>query len=260
MAEAIAPVLEVQGLTKRFGALLASDAVTLDLRPGEIHALIGPNGAGKSTLIKQVAGELKPDEGAVRFDGRDVGGLNAVARARAGLARSFQVSALAMELSALENVMLALIGRSQTAFRFFRVARRDRDLVAEAMGFLERLGLADLALRPTTSLSHGHRRRLELAIALAMKPKAFLLDEPMAGLGADGSKEMVALLKGLKREAPILLVEHDMDAIFALADRVSVMVYGKLIVTGSVEEIRANQEVRDAYLGASEVGGVEAGA
>ena len=244
-----AAVLEIDGVTKRFGALAANEDVTLDLKPGEIHALIGPNGAGKSTLIKQIAGEVTPDSGSIRFDGHDLAGVPASERAHRGLARSFQVSALALEMTALQNVMLARIGRRESAFRFFAPVLRDQDVTGEAMGHLERVGLADRARLPAAALAHGERRLLEVAIALALSPKAFLLDEPMAGLGATGSKELTGFLGRLRAEAPILLVEHDMDAVFALADRITVMVYGRVIATGTAEEIRADAQVREAYLG-----------
>ena len=243
------PVLEVEGLTKRFGALVATDAVTLDLRAGEIHALIGPNGAGKSTLLKQIAGELRPDAGTVRLQGETIDSLSGPERALAGLGRSFQVSALAPELTALQNVMLGEIGRSRTAFGLFSRAKKEAELTARAMERLARVGIQDQAMKPAGILAHGQRRLLEIAIALSLEPRVFLLDEPMAGLGDSGSRELTAFLDGLRQEAPVLLVEHDMDAVFALADRISVLVYGRLIASGSVEEIRANPEVRDAYLG-----------
>ena len=244
-----APILEVRNITKRFGALVANDDITLDLRRGEIHALIGPNGAGKSTLIRHIAGEMHPDSGGVRFAGVDISGLSAPERARAGLARSFQVSALALEMTVLQNVMLALIGRSRTAFRFFRGARSQEALTAQALEPLDRIGLGHRANDAAATLAHGQRRLLEIAIALALRPRAFLLDEPMAGLGTSGSKELTNLLGRLRSEAPILLVEHDMDAVFALADRISVLVYGRVIATGTVDEIRRNRKVREAYLG-----------
>ncbi len=247
MAEA--PVLEIRDVSKRFGAVVASDRICLDLRPGEIHALIGPNGAGKSTLIGQIAGEVRPDAGAVLLGGVEIGNWSAPERARAGLARSFQISALALELTVRQNVMLAAIGRSRTAFRFWRSLRSQRELRQEAAAELKRVGLDDVADMPAGTLAHGQRRLLEVAIALTQRPKAFLLDEPMAGLGAGGAEELTGLLDRLRNEAPILLVEHDMDAVFSLADRVSVLVYGRVIATGSVSEIRANRDVREAYLG-----------
>ncbi len=243
------PVLETRNLTKRFGALTASDGVSLDLRAGEIHALIGPNGAGKSTLIAQIAGSLAPDEGSVLFNGEDVTRLDTVARARRGLGRTFQISALAMEHTVLQNALLGAVGATGRAFRFFRPVLKDTALLARATEALARVGLQDLAARQTAELSHGQRRQLEVAVALTLKPRAFLMDEPMAGLGAGGSKRLTTFLGELRREAPILLVEHDMDAVFALADRISVLVYGRLIATGTVDEIRADREVRRAYLG-----------
>ncbi len=242
-------ILEVEDLSKRFGALMASDHVTLDLRPGEIHALIGPNGAGKSTLIKQIVGELHHDAGTIRFNGRRIDDLDAEARAKMGLARTFQVSSLAPEISALHNVLLAVQAVEGSVFRFFKPVIRDKKLVAAAMDNLMRVGLQDRAMVRTADLSHGERRQLEMAIALALKPKVFLLDEPMAGMGPDGSQQLTKFLARLRDEAPILLVEHDMDAVFALADRISVLVYGQIIATGSVDEIRNSKKVRSAYLG-----------
>ena len=243
------PVLEIRDLEKSFGALAATNSVSLELRPGEIHALIGPNGAGKSTLINQIAGTMAPDAGSIRFLGQDVTTMRASHRARMGLARTFQISTLAQEFSALRNVMLAVQSRQGSSLRFFRSAARDRSLTEPAREMLARVGLAERADVPAAALSHGERRQLEIAVALAMEPKAFLLDEPMAGMGPEGSKSLTAFLSGLRREAPILLVEHDMDAVFALADRVSVLVYGRIIATGSVSEIRGDPEVRRAYLG-----------
>ena len=243
------PILSLRGLEKSFGALKATNGVTFDLRPGEIHALIGPNGAGKSTLIKQIVGEIRQDAGTIAFEGRCIDPLDAAARARIGLARTFQVSSVAPEMSALRNVMLAVEARAGRVFRFFRPVSRDLDLIEAATGFLYDAGLAERAGMRAADLSHGERRQLEFAIALAMKPRVFLMDEPMAGLGPDGSRRMTAFLDRLRHAAPILLIEHDMEAVFALADRISVLVYGQVIATGTVAEIRANPEVRTAYLG-----------
>ena len=243
------PILEIRDLRKSFNALKATDGVSLDLRPGQIHALIGPNGAGKSTLIHQIAGSLQADSGTIRFLGQDIGGLDMAARARLGLARSFQISSLAQEFSALRNVMLAVQAKEGSSFRFFRQVASDKSLTEPAMAMLERVGLAHRAHMPAAELSHGERRQLEIAIALALEPKAFLFDEPMAGMGPEGSKQLTAFLDGLRHEAPMLLVEHDMDAVFALADRISVLVYGRIIATGTVDEIRSDPEVRRAYLG-----------
>jgi len=246
------PVLSVSGLTRSFGALKATEDVSLDLRANEIHALIGPNGAGKSTLIHQIAGTLRPDSGEVRFLGQPVTHLGVAERARLGLGRSFQVSSLAPEFSALRNVMLAVQARQGSSFRFFRPVMRDATLIEPALAALERVGLKERARVPAAELSHGERRQLEIAIALALGSKAFLLDEPMAGMGPEGSRALTAFLGRLREEAPILLVEHDMDAVFALADRISVLVYGRIIASGTVEEIRADPEVRRAYLGDAE--------
>ncbi|MCR8825800.1 ABC transporter ATP-binding protein [Pseudosulfitobacter koreensis] len=243
------PMLHVDGLQKAFGALQATDGVTLTLMPGEIHALIGPNGAGKSTLIKQIAGGLAPDAGRIWFDGREVTALGTPARARAGLGRTFQISSLAMEATVLQNAVLGAMGRAGSAWRFLRPVMRDAELVEQAQAALQRVGLTDHAATRTAELSHGQRRLLEVAVALTLQPKAFVMDEPMAGLGASGSKRMTSFLDGLRREAPILLVEHDMDAVFALADRISVLVYGKIIATGTADDIRADPQVRTAYLG-----------
>ncbi|MCD1625559.1 ABC transporter ATP-binding protein [Seohaeicola saemankumensis] len=242
-------VLQTNGISKSFGALKASDNISLDLRAGEIHALIGPNGAGKSTLIKQIAGNMQPDNGTVQFLGRDVTALDTVARARLGLGRTFQISALAMEFTVLQNAVLGALGERGGVFRFFRPVMKDRALLERAREALKRVGLQDHAATRTAELSHGQRRQLEVAVALTLKPKAFLMDEPMAGLGAGGSKRLTGFLDGLRAEAPILLVEHDMDAVFALADRISVLVYGQVIATGTAAEIRSNAEVRRAYLG-----------
>lgn len=243
------PILSLRNITRSFGALRATDDVSLDLHPAEIHALIGPNGAGKSTLIRQIAGDLRPDSGRITFEGQAIDGLGPAERARLGLARSFQVSSVIPDFTALENVMLAVEGASGRTFGFFRPALRDRSLTDPALFHLSRAGLSGREAVPARALSHGERRRLEIAMALALRPRAFLLDEPMAGMGIEGARDLTAILAGLKAEAPILLVEHDMDAVFALADRISVLVYGRIIATGPVEEIRANAEVRRAYLG-----------
>lgn len=243
------PVLQLSDVRKSFGALKATDRVSLDLRAGEIHALIGPNGAGKSTLIHQICGSIRPDSGTIRFLGEDMAGLDMAARVRKGLGRSFQISSLAPEFSALRNVMLAVQARQGSSFRFLRPVASDKSLTGPAMAMLERVGLDARAKVPAAELSHGERRQLEIAIALALGPKAFLFDEPMAGLGPEGSKRLTGFLDGLRQEAPILLVEHDMDAVFALADRISVLVYGRIIATGTVAEIRSDPEVRRAYLG-----------
>lgn len=242
-------VLEIKELEKSFGALKATDNVSLTLRPGEIHALIGPNGAGKSTLIHQICGTLRQDKGSIHLGGRDVSALSVADRARLGLGRTFQISSLAGEFSALRNVMLAVQARQGSSFRFFKPVMKDTALVDAAMERLSRVGLTERAHIPAAELSHGEKRQLEIAIALALDVRAFLLDEPMAGMGPEGSKSLTRFLDGLRQEAPILLVEHDMDAVYALADRISVLVYGRIIATGTVDEIRNDPAVRTAYLG-----------
>ena len=242
-------LLRTTSLTKSFGALKATDNVSIDLHAGEIHAIIGPNGAGKSTLIAQISGALAPDSGLVELMGRDVTKESVATRARMGLGRTFQISALAMEDTVLENALLGAVGQAQKQWRFWSQSGRDASLQDKAMSALERVGLEDLASKRTADLSHGQRRQLEVAVALTLEPKVFLMDEPMAGLGADGSQRMTEFLDGLRTDAPILLVEHDMDAVFALADRISVLVYGQIVATGSVDEIRSSAVVREAYLG-----------
>lgn len=243
------PVLKVSNLYKSFGALKATDDVSIDLYEGEIHALIGPNGAGKSTLIKQISGDLPSDRGDVHFLGKNLAGQGVADRAQAGLGRTFQISSLALEFSALRNVMLAVQAKSGSSFRFFKSVMKDAELMDGAYTMLEQVGLQERANIPAAELSHGERRQLEIAIALALKPKAFLLDEPMAGMGPEGSVALTRFLDGLRHQAPILLVEHDMDAVFTLADRITVLVYGRVIASGSVDEIRNNPLVREAYLG-----------
>jgi branched-chain amino acid transport system ATP-binding protein len=242
-------VLTLARLNKRFGALQATRDVSLDLRQGEIHALIGPNGAGKSTLIGQIAGGLKPDTGSIVLAGQDITSLSVAQRARLGLGRSFQVSSLAEPLSVKRNVMIAVQALQGHSFRFWKPVHCDERLLAPAMEALERMALTHRADTPVSELSHGERRQVEVACALALKPKVLLLDEPMAGLGPEGSARLTELLEALKHEVPILLIEHDMDAVFRLADRISVLVAGAVIAHGDSAEIRGNPQVREAYLG-----------
>lgn len=243
------PVLDIRGLRKSFGALQATDDVSLTLMPGEIHALIGPNGAGKSTLIAQITGDLRPDAGQIRFLGQPIDRVDAAGRARLGLARSFQVSQVIADFSALENVVLAEQGASGRSFGFWRPVLRDRSLTVPARAHLAAVGLQDRETIAAGALSHGERRRLEIAMALALHPRALLLDEPMAGAGTEGAGQLVSLLSGLRAQVPILLIEHDMDAVFALADRISVLVAGRIIASGPVEVIRNDPAVRQSYLG-----------
>ena len=241
-------LLQVEGLRKSFGALLVSNNINLDLYPGEIHALIGPNGAGKTTLLAQLSGQLKPDAGRVLLEGRDVTHLSTPKRARLGVARSFQITAVLPEFSVQENVALAVQARAKHHFHFWRDARRDAGLTDEAHDLLERVGLAAEAHTRAANVSHGQRRQLELAMALATRPKVLLLDEPMAGMGPSETETMTRLVKAVKHDYATLLVEHDMDVVFSLADRVSVLVYGELIATGSPAEVRADSNVQRAYL------------
>lgn len=242
-------LLVIDALCKSFGALRATDTVSLSLRERECHAIIGPNGAGKSTLIGQITGEIVPDSGRILLFGTDVTAWPVPTRARAGLARSFQITQLVAGFTALDNVACAVQARLGHSFRFLRDARRDACLRDPARACLARVGLADQADMPAENLSHGERRQLELAVALAMQPKVLLLDEPMAGMGTQESARMLALLQELRTQTAILLVEHDMEAVFALADTVSVLVNGAVMASGSAAEVRGDPRVRALYLG-----------
>jgi branched-chain amino acid transport system ATP-binding protein len=245
-------LLTIAGLTKRFGGVVASDNVSLDVKRGELHAIIGPNGAGKTTLIGQLSGEIAPNAGRIHFDGRDITALPVHERSLMGLARSFQITSLFPHFTALENVALAVQAHAGHSFRFWQAARSEDELRDPARAALERVGIAHRADAIVARMSHGEHRQLELAMALATGPRMLLLDEPMAGLGADESARMVQTLRELKRELTILLIEHDMEAVFALADRITVLVYGRAIASGTPDEIRSNAEVRQAYLGEQE--------
>jgi branched-chain amino acid transport system ATP-binding protein len=244
-----APLLRVEGLTKSFGALAVTDDVTFSVNEAGLVALIGPNGAGKTTLINQLSGALQPDAGKVSFGGFDISALDMPARAALGLVRSFQIAAVLPEYSALENVALAVQARSGSSFRFFGSAAREERLNAPALAALARVGLLGRAGDPAGDLSHGEKRSLEIAMALALHPRLMLLDEPFAGLGSEETRAGIALLRALKSEYTMLLVEHDMDAVFALADEIGVLVGGRLIAWGIPDAIRADPEVRSAYLG-----------
>jgi branched-chain amino acid transport system ATP-binding protein len=243
------PVLRIEGLTKNFGGLRVTDDLTLDVRPGELHAVIGPNGAGKTTLINQISGLLSPDSGRIMFGGEDVTRMPVHARAERGLARSFQITSILPRFSVLENVALAVQARSGTSYRFFGRASDEETLNAPARDALAQVGLEDRADIPAGELSHGEKRALELAIALAMEPKLLLLDEPMAGTGRDETERLVQALRGLKGRFPMVLVEHDMEAVFALADRISVLIYGRILASGTPDEVRNDPQVVTAYLG-----------
>ncbi|MDP6587928.1 MAG: ABC transporter ATP-binding protein [Alphaproteobacteria bacterium] len=244
-----APLLETRGLSKAFGGITATEGVDLDVGEGKIHAVIGPNGAGKTTLIAQLAGMLAPDSGRIIFAGRDITRLPTHARARLGIARSFQITSIFHAMSVLDNTLLAVQAHDGHSYRFWRRARRDKRLTGPAMAALEQVGLGHKAASNASGLSHGEHRQLEIAMALAGASKLLLLDEPMAGMGAEESARMVVLLRGLKETKSILLIEHDMDVVFALADRITVMVDGKAIASGKPEQIRADENVRRAYLG-----------
>ena len=243
------PLLRVQNLVRRFGGIIATDHVSLEVTRGELHALIGPNGAGKTTLISQLTGHLVPHSGSIYLAGRDITRLPAYRRSALGLARSFQITSLLLDFTAADNVALAAQAHEGHSFYFFGNARKEGDLRRTAHAALGRVGLAGRADTLVSKLSHGEQRELELAVALATKPQLLLLDEPMAGLGVTESARMVKLLRELRKEVTIVLVEHDMEAVFALADRISVLVYGRVIASGSPSEIRSNDEVRRAYLG-----------
>jgi branched-chain amino acid transport system ATP-binding protein len=248
------PLLVLDRLVKAFGALRVTDGVDLAVLDGETHAIIGPNGAGKTTLINQISGAMHPDAGRISLGGRDMTGLSVHARARLGLARTFQVTRILPRLNALENVALAVQARSGSSFSFWRPAATEEALNAPALEALEAVGLATRATTLAGALSHGEKRRLELAIGLALAPRLLLLDEPMAGAGAHETRGLVETLKGLKGRYTIVLVEHDMQAVFALADRISVLVEGRIVATGSPEAVRVSPEVRAAYLGKSALG------
>ncbi len=243
------PLLRVQNLVRRFGGITATDDLSLEIAKGELHAIIGPNGAGKTTLITQLTGQLQPNSGTIHFGGRDITRLPAYRRSALGLARSFQITSLLKDFTAADNVALAAQAHDGHSFYFWGNARKEKHLREAARMALARVGLERRADVVVSELSHGEQRELELAVALATKPQLLLLDEPMAGLGVSESARMVELLKELRREVTIILVEHDMDAVFALADRISVLVYGRVIACDVPAAIRVNEEVKRAYLG-----------
>jgi branched-chain amino acid transport system ATP-binding protein len=247
-------LLSTHHLTKRYGALLVTDRVSLTIEAGELHAIIGPNGAGKTTLINQLSGELASDEGTLHFEQQDITALRIHERARRGLVRSYQITSVFDEFTVRENAAIAARGAQAHAFGFWRSLLSDPAALAAADEGMAAAGLSARADVPAAELGYGERRQLELAMALAARPKFLLLDEPMAGMSVQESAAVVALLQSLKRKYTILLVEHDMNAVFALADRISVLVYGRLLVTGTPDEIRANEEVRAIYLGDEELG------
>jgi len=243
------PLLRVEKLVRRFGGIVATDQLSLEVASGELHAIIGPNGAGKTTLISQLIGQLRPSAGTIRFAGEDITHLPAWRRSQLGLARSFQITSLLPDFTAADNVALAAQARAGHSFRFWANARKEKPLREAARSALARVGLEHRADVVVSKLSHGEQRELELAVALATRPQLLLLDEPMAGLGATESARMVKLLADLRREVTIILVEHDMNAVFALADRITVLVYGRVIASDVPAAIRVNEEVKRAYLG-----------
>jgi branched-chain amino acid transport system ATP-binding protein len=242
-------LLHVDQLVKRFGGLTATDQAQLTVKKGTIHALIGPNGAGKTTLIHQISGALQPDEGAIRFDGQDVTAMPMHQRARIGLVRSYQITSIFKRLSVMDNIALSVQATSGSSFRFWTAARAEKERYAQAAALAERVGLGARLHTISGFLSHGEQRQLELGLALATQPKLLLLDEPMAGMGPDESENMVTLLESLRGELTILLVEHDMDAVFRLADTISTLVFGKVIASGTAQQIKDNPDVKRAYLG-----------
>ena len=242
-------ILNIKNLSKSFGAFKVTDEIAIDLNFNEIHALIGPNGAGKSTLIKQIVGSVKHDIGSIILDQEDITDLTDIERAKIGISRTFQVSSIIPKFSALENIILSLLNKSNNTFQLFKSLKQNRELYLKAKKILIDIDLDTKSDEVASELSHGDRRKLEVGLALAMDPKVFLFDEPMAGLDEIGTKMMIDLFKKIKVNSPILLIEHDMEAVFALADRVSVIVYGKIVATGTVKEIKSNKLVRDVYLG-----------
>jgi branched-chain amino acid transport system ATP-binding protein len=242
-------MLELKSVSKRFGGIVATDGITLDVRPGEVHALIGPNGAGKTTLVAQVAGDLRSDSGSIVFEGADLTHAAQHERVRAGLARSYQIPSIFGRFSVLDNLALAVQARSGSSFSFWRPVADETALAEEARAIAAQIGLAGREDAVAATLAHGEQRALEVGLALATRPKLVLLDEPMAGMGAEESQRMIAMIERIRAQVAVLLVEHDMDAVFRLANRISVLVSGSVIATGAPEEIRTDPEVRKAYLG-----------
>jgi branched-chain amino acid transport system ATP-binding protein len=242
-------MLKIEDLVKRFGGLLATDSFNMEIEKGELHAIIGPNGAGKTTLINQLSGILKPDSGAIYFDGKNITRMSAPNRCHSGIVRSYQITSIFKDFSVLENVSMSIQAREGHSFHFWKNAGKDTQLVRKAMSVLEDTGLGERADVLADNLAHGEQRQLEIAMALATGPKMLLLDEPMAGMGPEESARVTQYLNSLKGKYTMLLIEHDMDAVFALADRITVLVYGQALACGTPEEIRKNPEVRQAFLG-----------
>jgi len=242
-------MLRLEGLSKRFGGVVATDGVSLEVAQGEVHALIGPNGAGKTTLIGQISGSLPPDSGSIFFLERDITRASLHERVRTGLARSYQITSIFRRFSVLDNLALAVQARSGSSFSFWRPVAEEKDLFEQACSILEEIGLSEKKDQTASTLAHGEQRALEVGLALATRPRLVLLDEPMAGMGPEESRRMIALIERIRSSVTVLLVEHDMDAVFRLADRISVLVAGRIVATERPEQIRSNEEVRRAYLG-----------
>ena len=242
-------ILSIADLSKTFGGVVATDDLSLDVEQGELHAIIGPNGAGKTTLIAQLSGEIFPDNGRIVFQGKNITMLPPYKRSRLGIARSFQITSLMLEMSVIDNVALAAQANEGHSYKFWKPARDDLDLRLLAMHALKEVGLEGRKFEKVQNLSHGEHRQLEIAMALATKPHLLLLDEPMAGMGAEEGTKILKILKKLKKIKTILLIEHDMDVVFALADRITVLVYGRVIASGSPQSIKEDEKVREAYLG-----------
>ena len=245
----ILPILKVSNLSKTFGGVVATDHLNLEIKHGELHAIIGPNGAGKTTLIAQLSGETLPDSGEIIFREENITGLPPFKRSRLGIARSFQITSLMLEMDVIDNITLATLAQDNHSYKFWKPARDDIDLQKSALNALKEIGLEKRAFEKVGNLSHGEHRQLEIAMALATQPHLLLLDEPMAGMGTEEGRKILKILQKLKRRKTILLIEHDMDVVFALADRITVLVYGRVIASGSPQRIKEDEKVREAYLG-----------
>tara|TARA_Y100001970_G_C14086320_1_gene777518 strand:- start:40 stop:801 length:762 start_codon:yes stop_codon:yes gene_type:complete len=242
-------ILNVSNLSKTFGGVVATDHLNLEIKHGELHAIIGPNGAGKTTLLAQLSGETQPDSGDIIFREENITALPPFKRSRLGIARSFQITSLMLEMDVIDNITLAIQARDNHSYKFWKPARQDIDLRNAALNALEEIGLEERAFEKVGNLSHGEHRQLEIAMALATQPHLLLLDEPMAGMGTEEGRKILKILQKLKKRKTILLIEHDMDVVFALADRITVLVYGRVIASGSPKSIKEDEKVREAYLG-----------
>ena len=242
-------ILNISNLSKTFGGVVATDHLNLEIKQGELHAIIGPNGAGKTTLIAQLSGETLPDSGEIIFRAENITALPRFKRSRLGIARSFQITSLMLEMDVIDNITLATLAQDNHSYKFWKPARDDIDLQKSALNALKEIGLEERAFEKVGNLSHGEHRQLEIAMALATQPHLLLLDEPMAGMGTEEGRKILKILQKLKRRKTILLIEHDMDVVFALADRITVLVYGRVIASGSPQSIKEDEKVREAYLG-----------